>query len=57
MDKDSVIELLAWLKSKKYLIDEGSDTMTIEFEREHEGELSRNYIINKTIKKIFELVN
>lgn len=56
MDRDSVIMLLEWLRGKKYLIDENSDTMSTEFEEEHTWELSRNAMINTTIQKIFELV-
>lgn len=48
-------ELLEWLEGEKYLIDNKSDTMTEEFENEHKWELSRNRMIDKTIKKIKEL--
>lgn len=56
MDVDNVIILLEWLRGQKYLIDEHSDTMTEDFECEHRWELSRNIMIDKVIKKIFELV-
>lgn len=51
-----LLELIEWLKGEKYLIDEHSDTMTGEFEREHKYELSRNIMINKVIKKIEEML-
>ena len=50
-----IIELIQYLKSEKYLIDENSYTMTEEFEKEYQWELSRNVMINKTLKKIEEL--
>ena len=56
MDVDNVIILLEWLRGQKYLINEYSDTMTEDFECEHRWELSRNIMIDKVIKKIFELV-
>jgi len=56
LDNDDVIELLEWLKGKKYLINEKSCTMTEQFETEHSWQLSRNTIINEVVKKIFELV-
>lgn len=49
------VELVKWLKGEKYLIDNNSDTMTEKFEKEHRWELSRNRMIDKTIKKIDEL--
>jgi len=56
MDKDqTLVELVKWLKSEKYLIDETSTTATEEFEKKHQWELSRNMMINKTIKKVLEL--
>jgi len=56
MDKDQTsVELVKWLKSEKYLIDETSTTATEEFEKKHQWELSRNMMINKTIKKVLEL--
>ncbi len=55
-DNHKLLELIEWLKGEKYLIDEHSDTMTEEFEREHKYELSRNIMINKTIKKIEEMI-
>ena len=56
MDNDKVIELLEWLKGKKYLIDEDCCTMTEDFEQKNAWELSRNTFVNSTIKKVFELV-
>ena len=56
MDVDNVIILLEWLRGQKYLINEHSDTMTEDFEREYRWELSRNIMIDNVIKKIFELV-
>ena len=50
-----IIELIQYLKSEKYLIDENSYTMTEEFEKEHQWQISRNVMINKTLKKIEEL--
>lgn len=44
-------ELIKWLQSEKYLIDNHSTTMTEEFEKEHKWELSRNRMIDKTIQK------
>lgn len=47
----SVSDLIAWLYGEKYAtVDETSDNMTEEFEREHKWELSRNCFINKAIK-------
>ncbi len=57
MDKnEKLLELIEWLKGEKYLIDEHLTTMTVEFEKEHKWELSRNRMINKTIKKINEMI-
>jgi hypothetical protein len=53
---EELLELIEWLKGEKYLIDEHSTTMTEEFEKEHKWELSRNRMINKTIKKIEEMI-
>lgn len=48
--------LISWLNDQKYTnVDETSDTMTEEFEREHQWELSRNSFINKMIRKLEEL--
>lgn len=48
--------LISWLNDQKYInIDETSDDMTEEFEKEHQWELSRNCFINKMIKKLEEL--
>lgn len=56
MGKDvKFIELIKWLQSEKYLINNNSDTMTEEFEKEYAWELSRNRMIDKTIQKIEEL--
>lgn len=47
----SIPELIEWLSGEKYTnVDETSDNMTEEFEREHQWELSRNCFINKVIK-------
>jgi hypothetical protein len=56
IERNELLELIEWLKGEKYLIDEHSTTMTAEFEREHKYELSRNIMINKTIKKIEEMI-
>ena len=49
-------KLIGWLLGEKYNnIDENSDNMTEEFERQHQWELSRNYLINKTIKYIEQM--
>ena len=50
-----IIELIQYLKGQKYLIDENSCIMTEEFEKEHQWQISRNVMINKTLKKIEEL--
>ena len=48
--------LISWLNDQKYTnIDETSDTMTEEFEREHQWELSRNSFINRMIRQLKEL--
>lgn len=52
----SVPDLIKWLSEEKYTnVDEVSDSMTEEFEREHQWELSRNCFINKVIKHLEEL--
>ena len=57
-ERTPVIEidyLISWLNDQKYInVDETSDNMTEEFEREHQWELSRNCFINKMIKKLKE---
>lgn len=50
-----LVELIKWLNGEKYLINDNSCTMTEEFEKEHQWELSRNRMIDKTINKIIEL--
>jgi len=51
-----VSTLISWLNDQKYTnIDETSDDMTEEFEREHQWELSRNCFINNMIRKLEEL--
>ena len=48
--------LISWLNDQKYInIDETSDDMTEEFEREHQWELSRNCFINKMIRQLKEI--
>ncbi len=48
--------LISWLNDQKYInVDETSDDMTEEFEREHQWELSRNCFINNMIRKLEEL--
>lgn len=48
--------LISWLNDQKYAnVDETSDDMTEEFEREHLWELSRNCFINNMIRKLEEL--
>lgn len=48
--------LISWLNDQKYTnVDETSDTMTEEFEKEHQWELSRNSFINNMIRKLKEL--
>lgn len=48
--------LISWLNDQKYTnVDETSDDMTEEFEREHQWELSRNSFINNMIRKLKEL--
>lgn len=52
----SIPELIEWLSGEKYTnVDETSDNMTEEFEREHQWELSRNCFINKVIKHLEQL--
>ena len=56
MDSEhKIIELVKWLQSERYLIDNHSTTMTDEFEKEHAWELSRNRMIDKTMQKIVEM--
>ena len=50
-----MVELVKWLMAERYLIDDKSDTMTEQFEKEHQWELSKNRMIDKTIQKIVEL--
>lgn len=46
-------KLIEWLLGKKYIvIDENSDEMTEEFEKNHQWELSRNCFIDNIIKFI-----
>lgn len=48
--------LISWLNDQKYTnVDETSDNMTEEFEKEHQWELSRNSFINNMIRKLEEL--
>ena len=51
----SVKALISWLEDQKYRIDETSEDMTEEFEKEHQWELSRNCFINMMIRKLDEL--
>lgn len=54
--EDIISVLISWLNDQKYInVDETSDDMTEEFEREHQWELSRNCFINKTIRKLEEI--
>ena len=49
-------ELIGWLWGQKYnIVDENSDNMTEEFEKQHQWELSRNCFINKVIKYIEQM--
>ena len=49
-------ELIGWLLGEKYItVDENSDNMTEEFEKQHQWELSRNCFINKVIKYIEQM--
>ena len=50
-----MVELVKWLQSERYLIDNKSYAMSEEFERKHQWELSKNRMIDKTIQKIVEL--
>lgn len=48
--------LISWLNDQKYTnVDETSDIMTEEFEKEHQWELSRNCFINNMVRKLKEL--
>ena len=49
-------ELIDWLEGMKYNIDTTSPAMSEAFEREHKWELSRNYILDKTINKIVKVL-
>lgn len=49
------IELQQWLKGEKYILEEVETNMTEAYEKDHGWELSNNYIIDKTIRKIDEL--
>ena len=52
----SVPDFIKWLSNEKYTsVDETSDDMTEEFEREHTWELSRNCFINKVIRHLEDL--
>lgn len=44
-------DLIKWLKMQKYILP-NVDTWNEEFEKEHQWKISRNYIIEKTIKVI-----
>ena len=49
-------ELIGWLLGKKYnIVDENSDNMTEEFEKQHQWELSRNCFINEVVKYIEQM--
>lgn len=53
----NLVDLVEWLKGEKYInVDEKSDIMTDTFEKQHLFELSRNIMINKTIRKIKEMM-
>lgn len=51
----STQELIDWLEGMKYNIDTTSPNMSEDFEREHRWELSRNYILDKTINHIVKV--
>lgn len=52
----SIPDLIYWLSQQKYVnVDENSDNMTEEFEKEHQWELSRNCFINKVIRYLEQL--
>lgn len=55
-ENKKLLDLIEWLKGERYLVDESSTTMTEEFEKAHQWELSRNRMINKTINKIIEMI-
>ena len=55
-EKQRMVELVKWLQSERYLINNKSDTITEKFEKDHQWELSRNRMIDKTIQKIVELM-
>ena len=55
-EKQRMVELVKWLQSERYLTNNKSDTMAEKFEKEHQWELSRNRMIDKTIQKIVELM-
>lgn len=45
--------LISWLNGQKY-INMDDNMMTEKFEKEHQWELSRNYFIDKIIRKLEE---
>lgn len=52
----SIPVLIEWLSNEKYTsVDETSDNMTEEFEKEHQWELSRNCFINKVIRHLEQI--
>lgn len=55
LNSDVLSELIEWLNGERYLINHKSTTMSEEFEKNHQWELSRNRMIDKTIQKILEL--
>lgn len=51
-----VASLISWLNDQKYTnVDKRSDSMTEEFKRKHQWELSRNYFINRMIRQLKKL--
>ena len=55
LKSDVLSELIEWLNGERYLINHRSTTMSEDFEKNHQWELSRNRMIDKTIQKILEL--
>lgn len=56
-ENEKLLSLVKWLLGEKFLIGKYPTDMTEEFEKEHQWELSRNRMIDKTINKIQELID
>lgn len=55
--ENNISDFIKWIEGKKYItVDENSDKMTEEFEKEHAWELSRNTFINECVRKLKEYI-